>query len=159
MMALAPLALLLALLPAPASGSAQLHPDVCSAGPTSVAKKKATKESVTALKEKMSRVRDQLQALIDQPAPAKLSKPESDAYAKFIEDTKVVIADLGKAAKKLDDATKDPKSDLDSMSEMGEMESLRLQAQMDRTSKMLSTLSNVLKKLSDSAQSITQNLK
>jgi hypothetical protein len=51
------------------------------------------------------------------------------------------------------------KSDLDSMSEMGEMESLRLQMAMDRLSKMMSTLSNILKKISDTAQSIVQNLK
>lgn len=51
------------------------------------------------------------------------------------------------------------KNDLDSMSEMGEMESLRLQMAMDRMSKMMSTLSNLLKKISDSVQSITQNLK
>ena len=51
------------------------------------------------------------------------------------------------------------KNDLDSMSEMGEMESLRLQMAMDRLSKMMSTLSNLLKKISDTASQITQNLK
>ncbi|MBK5272041.1 MAG: hypothetical protein JJE22_13605 [Bacteroidia bacterium] len=51
------------------------------------------------------------------------------------------------------------KSDLDSMSEMGETESLRLQMAMDRLSKMMSTLSNLLKKISDTQQSITQNIK
>jgi hypothetical protein len=50
-------------------------------------------------------------------------------------------------------------SKLDSMSEMGEMESLRLQMAMDRISKMMSTLSNILKKISDTAAEITQNLK
>ena len=35
--------------------------------------------------------------------------------------------------------------DLDSLSEMGEMESLRLQMAMDRLSKLMSTLSNLLK--------------
>jgi hypothetical protein len=30
---------------------------------------------------------------------------------------------------------------------------------MDRVSKMMSTLSNILKKISDTAQTITQNLK
>lgn len=56
--------------------------------------------------------------------------------------------------------TKDKlKNDLDSMSEMGEMESLRLQMAMDRMSKMMSTLSNLLKKISDTAQGIIQNLK
>jgi Arc/MetJ-type ribon-helix-helix transcriptional regulator len=53
----------------------------------------------------------------------------------------------------------DLKGKLDSMSEMGEMESLRLQMAMDRISKMMSTLSNILKKISDIAQAITQNLK
>ena len=51
------------------------------------------------------------------------------------------------------------KNDLDSMSEMGEMESLRLQMAMDRLSKMMSTLSNILKKISDTQQQITQNMK
>jgi hypothetical protein len=48
---------------------------------------------------------------------------------------------------------------LESMSEMGEMESFRLQMAMDRLSKMMSTLSNLLKKASDTAQGITQNIK
>ena len=51
------------------------------------------------------------------------------------------------------------KSDLDSMSEMGEMQSLRLQMAMDRMSKMMSTLSNLLKKISKTADEIIQNLK
>jgi hypothetical protein len=49
--------------------------------------------------------------------------------------------------------------DLDSMSELGEVESLRLQMAMDRLSKMISTLSNVLKKLSDTSSAVIQNLK
>jgi hypothetical protein len=58
------------------------------------------------------------------------------------------------------DAKKDKiKKDLHSMSEMGEMESLRLQMVMDQMSKLMSTLSNILKKFSDTSQSIIQNLK
>jgi hypothetical protein len=58
------------------------------------------------------------------------------------------------------DAAKDAvKSRLDSLSEMGEMESLRLQMSMDRLSKLMSTLSNLLKKISDTSSSITQNIK
>lgn len=53
----------------------------------------------------------------------------------------------------------DIKSDLDSMNEMGEMESLRLQMAMDRMSKMMETLSNLLKKMSDTSSAIVQNLK
>ncbi len=51
------------------------------------------------------------------------------------------------------------KGDLDSMSEMGEMVSLRLQLIMDRRSKVLTTLSNTMKKISKTADEIIQNLK
>ena len=51
------------------------------------------------------------------------------------------------------------KTKLDSLSEMGEMESMRLQMAMDRLSKLMSTLSNMLKKASETAQAITQNIK
>jgi hypothetical protein len=47
----------------------------------------------------------------------------------------------------------------DNMSEMGEMESLRLQMAMDRLSKTMSTLSNLMKKMNDTQSTITQNLK
>ena len=50
-------------------------------------------------------------------------------------------------------------SHLDSMSEMGEMESLRLQTKMDTKSKLASTLSNILKKLDDTGDAIVQNMK
>jgi hypothetical protein len=59
----------------------------------------------------------------------------------------------------LDNQIDKAKSNLDSMSELGERESLRLQMAMDRTSKMMSTLSNLLKKISDTGSSLTQNLK
>ena len=61
--------------------------------------------------------------------------------------------------KEIDNLVDKMKSDLDSMSEMGEMESLRLQMAMARLSKMMSTLSNILKKISDTSQQITQNIK
>lgn len=51
------------------------------------------------------------------------------------------------------------KNDLDSLSEMGEMESLRMQMTMDRMSKADAAASNAMKKFSDTAQQITQNLK
>jgi len=47
----------------------------------------------------------------------------------------------------------------DDLSEMGELESLRLQMMMDRVSKMMTTLSNLLKKMQDTQEAITQNLK
>ena len=66
---------------------------------------------------------------------------------------------IGITKKDIDATIDKMKDDLDSMSEMGETESLRLQIAMDRLSKMMSTLSNMLKKISDTSQSITQNLK
>ncbi len=51
------------------------------------------------------------------------------------------------------------KIDAESLSEMGETESLRLQMAMDRLSKSMSTLSNLLRKTSDTASSTTKNLK
>lgn len=51
------------------------------------------------------------------------------------------------------------KGKLDSLSEMDEMESVRLQMAMDRLSKMTSTLSNILKTMHDTAKGILQNLK
>ena len=48
---------------------------------------------------------------------------------------------------------------LDSLSELGEMESLRLQMAMDRLSKLLTTLSNLQKKIADTQASVISNLK
>lgn len=47
----------------------------------------------------------------------------------------------------------------DTVGELSELDQLRLQMAMDRLAKMMSTLSNILKKMSDTASQITQNLK
>lgn len=65
---------------------------------------------------------------------------------------------------KLDKAALDAEIDairnkLDSKSELGETESLRLQMAMDRLSKLMSALSNILKKISDTNASIVRNVK
>ena len=51
------------------------------------------------------------------------------------------------------------KGSLDSLSELGETESLRLQMAMDRMSKFMTALSNIMKKLSDTSDAIIANLK
>lgn len=51
------------------------------------------------------------------------------------------------------------KQNLDSMSELSETESLRLQMLMDRRSKFVATLSNIMKKMSATSDSIVQNMK
>jgi hypothetical protein len=58
-------------------------------------------------------------------------------------------------AKKLQAA----RNDMDSLSEMGEMESLRLQKQMDRMAKSAAVISELMKKQSETSQTITGNLK
>jgi RNAse (barnase) inhibitor barstar len=68
-------------------------------------------------------------------------------------NTQANITELFEAAKEA------LKSKLDSLSELGEMESLRLQMAMDRLSRLMSALSDLLKKASDTASGITQNLK
>lgn len=70
-----------------------------------------------------------------------------------------LLDSLTKAKNDIDNAKEIAKNKLDSMSEMGEMESLRLQMAMDRLSKLMSTLSNLLKKASETASGITQNIK
>ncbi len=59
----------------------------------------------------------------------------------------------------IDAAVDRAKDSIDSLSELSEMESLRLQMAMNRMSKLMSTLSNILKKSSETAQAIVQNLK
>lgn len=63
------------------------------------------------------------------------------------------------AKKEFEQLKENIQKDLDSLSEMGDMESLRLQMSMDRLSKMMTTLSNLMKKISETAAAITQNLK
>jgi hypothetical protein len=53
----------------------------------------------------------------------------------------------------------DLKGQLDSMNEMSEMTSMRLQMAMDRRSKLIETLSNIMKKISATGDTLVQNLK
>jgi hypothetical protein len=53
----------------------------------------------------------------------------------------------------------DLRGQLDSMSELSEMTSLRLQMTLDRRSKFISTLSNVMKKISTTSDILVQNIK
>ena len=53
----------------------------------------------------------------------------------------------------------DLKGKLDGMNEMSELTSLRLQMQLERMSKAISKLSNVMKKMDSTQENIVQNLK
>jgi hypothetical protein len=74
---------------------------------------------------------------------------------------KLIRSTLRKSVSKaeLDAILEKMKADLDSLSEMGEMLSLRLQMAMDRLSKMMSTLANLFNKISRTSDAIIQNLK
>jgi Arc/MetJ-type ribon-helix-helix transcriptional regulator len=51
------------------------------------------------------------------------------------------------------------KDQIDSLSEMSEMVSLRLQIIVDRRARLMQTLSNIMKKMSSTADTLVQNLK
>lgn len=55
--------------------------------------------------------------------------------------------------------TAPPRLNVPNLSELRQMQSLRLQMVMDRRSKIYSTLSNIMKKVSDSAASVVGNIK
>ncbi len=76
---------------------------------------------------------------------------------------KFVSTDLHKGTiddvAQLESILEDLQAKLDGMNEMSEMTSLRLQIMMDRRSKFLSTLSNIMKKISETQDTLVQNLK
>jgi len=89
-------------------------------------------------------------------AIAALRNPNLAGTASALQDG---IKDFYLTMETMSDVITSLRADIDSMSEMGEMESLRLQMSMDRLSKLMSTLSNILKKMSDTSESIVRNLK
>ena len=89
--------------------------------------------------------------------PMPVADPEADC------GVRLVTTDLcrGKLVRveQLHSILDELKSKLDGLSEMSEMTSLRLQMMMDRRSKFLSTLSNIMKKISTTQDTLVQNLK
>jgi hypothetical protein len=122
-------------------------------------KPKATKASVVALRNKLAKARDDMRVMAKAPPPQGLTAEQLKTYDAEMKKVLVLADETGAVVKKIDNQIDQIKADIDSMSEMGEMESLRLQMAMDRLSKLMSTLSNLLKKASDTASTITQNLK
>jgi hypothetical protein len=123
---------------------------------------KAIMAKVKSINEQKKKMREAM-AKMNEPNPA-ISRIQLDSFTLLLTKRTTVTktqTERTKPVTKTDiDAVKDRmKNDLDSMNEMGEMESLRLQMAMDRMSKMMSTLSNLLKKISDTSNSIVQNLK
>jgi hypothetical protein len=116
---------------------------------------KSAREDLKAIMTGVKQINEARASLKQNPTSAKVAvAPRQTAH---VSRTQVQPKPIPKAqfARQLDKA----KNDLDSLSEMGEMESLRLQMAMDRMSKANSATSNFMKKSSDTTQSISQNLK
>ena len=90
-------------------------------------------------------------------APIPFSDTEEKGRVRFV-PTDLYAGRLQSVAQ-LQAVKKDLQDQLDSMSELTELASLRLQMVMDRRSRYMETLSNIMKKISDTEQSITRNLK
>lgn len=84
----------------------------------------------------------------DPPSKAGLKLVATDLF----DDQIVDISQLTAIKEDLNDQ-------LDSLSEMSELQMLRLQMVMDRQAKYMSTLSNLLKKVSSTQDSLVQNIK
>jgi ribosome assembly protein YihI (activator of Der GTPase) len=86
-------------------------------------------------------------------------------FTDLVKEVKVDISDDLKSSEKQIEAIEafekanNLADKLDAMNEMSEMTSLWLQMMMDRRSKLISTLSNLMKKLSATQETIVQNLK
>jgi len=83
-----------------------------------------------------------------------MSEPQATSYADWNE---LNLDDLDKVTG--GGLAGDVNSVLNSMSDMSEMQSMRLQMAMDRTSKFTEALSNILKAGSDTASRIVGNMK
>ena len=115
-------------------------------------------EGARSSREDLRAVMDQLKAVTAQKEKVREAlKQRPDRGLDLLSVTSLLSSAIIRS--ELDLVIDQMKDDLDSMSEFGEMESLRLQMAMDRMSKMMSTLSNLLKKMSDTASQITQNMK
>lgn len=83
----------------------------------------------------------------------KHQNPDTVRYIKSgIVRNQIVKVDVGRKIEEI-------KRDLDSMSEMGEEQQLKMQMYMDRRSKIMETLSNLMKKISDTQDEIIKNMK
>lgn len=108
-------------------------------------------------------------ALAQQTKPTvQLTKPVVlNPTLKAKQDTRLKEIDFNTAqldvkineAKKLNDEIERIKKELDKMGDLDKSQSLKLQMYMERVSKMITTLSNMQKKMSAVSGSIIQNMK
>jgi len=115
--------------------------------------KKKLREAITKLKQQRKEQREMLRAEYD--SLKRLGGPMTVRA-----NNNMVVANPKKVTQQeIDDLKESLMDRLDSMNEVSEMTSLRLQMIMDRRSKMISTLTNLMKKIGQAQDNIVQNLK
>jgi hypothetical protein len=122
-------------------------------------KAKPTKASVVALKGKLEKARDAIRALAKEAAPKGLTADQKKTFDAEIAKLAPLADGTDTVVKDLDSKLKDSKANLDSLSAMSEAQQMKLQTVMQEVAKQLAACSNLLKKMSDTAQSIVQNIK
>ena len=115
----------------------------------------ATVASVTVRRDALNKVRDELRALASKTALPELA----NAHQEFMAALREVADGADTLAQALTAGLAARDEQLDLLSMLVEAQSWQLQTKMDRSSKTVSTLSNLLKKESETARAICQNLK
>ncbi len=125
---------------------------------------KAIMDKVKAINESKQKLRTAESSLKN--SQAAVSRAQLDSFRLLLTKTPAVKPKPA-AANRMTPVTRQEINDmagkisqeLKSLNEMNEMEALRLQMAMDRQSKTISTVSNLLKKVSQTADTVIQNLK
>jgi len=128
-----------------------------------IRKKNEAKKQLSALMEEMRSAREITRLNMDSVKTAyaaignpKIANLSTTANAKQVN---APAKNQKVSQQEIDAAKSDIQRKLDSLSQTQEMNGLRLQLAMDRRSKFISTLSNILKKLGETQNSIIENLK
>ena len=129
------------------------------AASTGVAQAAASKEALTARRDKIVRARDSLRSLAAKPRPSGLPEAEARLFSDTVASIREVATGLDGIATKLTQGLSKSNPDLDSLAELEQEQQLRLQGIMDRMNRANAAASNALKAVSDSATQVVRNLK
>lgn len=121
-------------------------------------KKKALRETLNHLKKKKSEKKTLSREAYDSLKKV-LANADPDSAKKLHATPQPVKPSRTITAAELNELIDEYRDKLDSMNEMGEMQSLRLQMLMDRMNKMMTALANMLKKIGDTQSQVISNLK
>ena len=124
---------------------------------------KAIMAKVKSLNNQKSKVREAIAALNNKNSTITRAKLDSCKLliqsTTNVQKTKTVSSSRAVTQSEINETITRLSDQRDSLSEMGEEQQLKLQMLLDRRSKLLSTLSNLMKKISQTQDSIIANLK